>query len=129
MTTCPTHPSRLRLTGFAAAQVALFVPLARAVLVLGRRRVLIIVWVGLLILAVPSRRRWLANGHRTDGGEGARTAAAGAVPPARRGPALRRLRTGAVDPMTWRDLGWTLVRSPLGFAVSLTVVVLLLGWS
>jgi signal transduction histidine kinase len=38
-----------------------------------------------------------------------------------------KLRTIAADPMTWRDLAWTLVAFVAAFTISLTVIILLLG--
>ncbi len=124
----PQRPDRLRLTLFAAAQVVSFVPLVVlfAFWVVGG--VLMIVWVGALLLAIAvPTTRWLANGHRRMAATVlGRPLPAPYVPLAGR-PPLNRLRAVATDPMTWRDLGWMLVAMTLGFVISLTVVVLLLG--
>lgn len=124
----PRPPGRLRLTGYAALQALTLVPLIVLLVFWVVGGVLMIVWVGALLLAVaiPATRA-LANGHR-------RMAAAvlGRELPAPYAPLrglapLARLRAVATDPMTWRDLGWMLIAMTLGFVVSLTVVVLLLG--
>ncbi len=124
----PQRPDRLRLTLFAAAQVVSFVPLVVLFTFWVVGGVLMIVWVGALFLAVAvPATRWLANGHRRMAARVLdRTLPAPYVPLAGR-PALNRLRVVATDPMTWRDLGWMLVAMTLGFVISLTVVVLLLG--
>lgn len=122
------RPGRLRLTGYAALQVLAFVPLVVLFVLWVVGGVLMVVWVGALLLApaIPATR-WLADRHR-------RMAAsvlgmplpAPYAPLAGRGP-LDRLRTVALDPMTWRDLGWMLMAMTVGFVISLLVVVLLLA--
>lgn len=127
----PDHsrpPGRLRLTGYAALQALALVPLIVLFVFWVVGGVLMIVWVGALLLAiaVPATRA-LANGHRRmAAGVLGRELPAPYVPLAGLSP-LARLRAVATDPMTWRDLGWMLVAMTLGFVVSLTVVVLLLG--
>lgn len=127
----PDHsrpPGRLRLTGYAALQALALVPLIVLFVFWVVGGVLMIVWVGALLLAiaVPATRA-LANGHRRmAAGVLGRELPAPYVPLAGLSP-LARLRAVATDPMTWRDLGWVLVAMTLGFVVSLTVVVLLLG--
>jgi signal transduction histidine kinase len=121
-------PSRLRLTGFAALQTVSFVPLVVLFTFWVVGGVLMVVWVGALLLAVAvPATRWLADGHRRMASAVlGRTLPAPYVPLAGR-PVINRLRVVATDPMTWRDLGWTLMAMTVGFVISLTVVVLLLG--
>ena len=120
---------RLRLTWYAAVQVASFVPLDRAVRVLGRRRCAD----GRLgRRAVPRGRD---PGHPVAGqrppADGGRRARARRCPRRTRrwrgARRLQKLRTVATDPMTWRDLGWMLMAMTIGFVISLVVVVLLLA--
>ena len=124
----PSPPSRLRLTGYAALQALSFVPLVVLFVFWVVGGVLMVVWVGALFLlvAVPATR-WLANGHRRMAADVlGRELPAPYVPLAGRS-VLDRLKIVATDPMTWRDLGWTLVAITFGFVVSLVVVVLLLA--
>lgn len=114
------------VTGFAARQLLLLVPTVLAVVLVVVGGVLTVVTVGipLLLLVVPCLR-WLADQHRT---MAARTLGhdvpAGYLPTEGLTP-LRRLRTWAVDPMTWRDLLWALVSATVGFALALLTVLLL----
>ena len=128
MTDPAPPPSRLRLTGFAALQAVSFVPLVVLFTFWVVGGVLMVVWVGALLLAVAvPATRWLANGHRRMASAVlGQTLPAPYVPLAGR-PVINRLRVVATDPMTWRDLGWTLMAMTVGFVISLTVVVLLLG--
>lgn len=121
-------PGRLRITGYAAAHVALFVPVVLLFVIWVVGGVLMIVWAGALLLtaAVPVTRA-IANLHRRMAGR-----VLGMPLPAPYssleglGP-IARLRVVALDPMTWRDLGWTLMAMTAGFTISLLVVLLLVS--
>lgn len=119
---------RFRLTGYAALQVAAFVPLVVLFVFWVVGGVLMVVWVGAAFLAaaIPTTR-WLANAHRRMASE-----VLGAPLPAPYAPLegkslLQKLRTVATDPMTWRDLAWILMSITVGFVISFLVVILLLA--
>ena len=119
---------RLRLTGYAAAQLVLaFVMIVLLVLwIVGG--VLVVLWIGLAILAgtVPATR-WVANLHRS---MAARTLGQPVPVPYRPLPAhgfFAKARVVLADPMTWRDLAWLLVAPFVGIVVSVLVLVLLLA--
>lgn len=121
-------PGRLRITGYAAAHVALFVPVLLLFVLWVVGGVLMIVWIGALLLAavVPATRA-IANLHRRMAGDVLGTPLpAPYASVAGLGP-VARLRAVALDPMTWRDLGWSLMAVTVGFAISLLVVVLLIS--
>ena len=75
MGTCPSHrhhagpPGRLRLTGYAGAQLLLAVPSLVLFVLAVVGGVLVIVWVGIVLLfvAVPALR-WIADRHRAMAG-------------------------------------------------------------
>lgn len=125
-------PSRLRLTGYAALQAAAFVPLVPLFVFWVVGGVLMVVWVGALFLAVTiPATRWLANGHRRMAANVLRTPLPAPYAPLSGQSVLRKLRTVATDPMTWRDLGWMLMAITIGFVISLLSALLLLtivGW-
>ncbi len=128
MSTAAPPPSRLRLTAYAAAQVAWSLPLLVLLVLWVLGGVLVVIWVGLamLVVAVPATR-YVANVHRR---MAAQTLGVPVGNPYRPLPAhapLLRLRTVALDPMTWRDLAWMLTALTAGLALSLLVVVALLG--
>ena len=119
-------PSRLRLTSYAAWQLALWVPALLVLIFLIVGGVLAIIMVGLLFLlvAVPSCR-WIANEHRRMAANVLGTP----IPDQYRStePGVVGKITGwALDPMTWRDLAWLVVACTVGFAVSLIAVLLLI---
>jgi signal transduction histidine kinase len=124
--TQPAPPGLLRLTAYAAWQVALVVPclLVFVLVVVGGALSLVVVGVGLLLVAVPSCR-WLADQHRAIA---ARVLGTPLPEPYRpdpgRGP-VHRVVGWARDPMSWRDLGWLLYATTVGLALSLLVVLLL----
>ncbi|MGY2704147.1 sensor histidine kinase [Nocardioides sp. HB32] len=119
---------RLRLTGYAVAQLVLaFVLIVLLVLwIVGG--VLVVIWVGLPILAgTVVATRWVANLHRE---MAARTLGQPVPVPYRPlpdGGFFQRARSVLADPMTWRDLAWLFVAPVVGIVVSLVVLILLLG--
>ncbi len=125
-------PSRLRLTGYAALQAAAFVPLVPLFVFWIVGGVLMVIWVGGLFLAITiPATRWLANGHRRMAANVLRTPLPAPYAPLSGQSVLRKLRTVATDPMTWRDLGWMLMAITVGFVISLLSALLLLtivGW-
>ncbi|MBC2932015.1 sensor domain-containing protein [Nocardioides sp. zg-1228] len=122
------RPGPLRLTGFALAQVALAVPtlVAATLVALGAGTAVVVVGIPVLLVGLPLLR-WIADRHR------AMAAATLAHPvPADRLPdddlpLPARLATWGRDPMTWRELVWAVVSASVGLALSLAVVVLMLG--
>ena len=121
-------PGRLRLTWYAAVQAASLVPLIVLFTFWIVGGVLMVVWIGALFLAatIPATR-WLANAHRRMAADALGTPLPAPYKPLAGLPPLKKLRTVATDPMTWRDLGWMLMAMTIGFAISLVVVVLLLA--
>lgn len=124
-----TQPSdfgrRVRVTGYALEQV-LWLPLllvAFILTVVGAGLSLIVV--GLPLFGVGMALTGAAaDRHRT-----LATRITGVAMPDPRRPVpdagwLVRLRARAEDPMTWRELLWTLVAATVGFALALTVFLL-----
>lgn len=114
------------VTGFAALQLLLIVPTLLAVVTVALGGVLAVITVGvpLLLLAVPALR-WIAERHRSMAARVlGHDVPAGYLPTEGLSP-LRRVRTWAVDPMTWRDLLWVLVSVTVGFALALLTVLML----
>lgn len=114
-----------RLTRNALLQVLLALPtlLALVLTVVGGATALLVVGIPIVLVGLPMLR-WIADRHRTLAAE-----ALGHPVPAERRPvdgqhALRRLRTWAADPMSWRELAWAVVSTTVGLAISLTVVLL-----
>ena len=127
MTTNLPAPSRLRMTAYAAAQLLLAVPgiVVFVLVVVGGATALVVVGVPLLLVALPACR-WIANQHRAMAGRVLGTPFPPAYRERRDGGLIQRLVGWAGDPMTWRDLGWLLVATTVGFALSLLVVLLFL---
>jgi signal transduction histidine kinase len=120
--------SRLRLTWYAAVQAASLVPLIVLFVFWVVGGVLMVVWVGALFLAVAvPATRGLANAHRRMAADVLGTPLPAPYASLSGLPPLKRLRTVATDPMTWRDLAWTLMAITIGFVISLVAVVLLLA--
>lgn len=118
---------RWRMTGYAALHLLLFVPVVLAFVFAVVGAALVVVWVGVALLAgLLPLLRGLAGWHRTMAGRilGAPTPAPYLPLP---GGPLANLQVRASDPMTWRDLLWTLWAMSVGFVMSLLAVVLLLG--
>ena len=121
-------PSRLLMTGYAGLQVLAFVPVVLLFVLWVVGGVLMIVWVGALLLAVavPATRA-LANAHRRMAGRVLGHPLPAPYTPLQGLGPVERMRAVALDPMTWRDLGWMLMAMTVGFAISLLVVVLLIA--
>jgi signal transduction histidine kinase len=119
-------PGRLRLTSYAAWQLALWVPslLVLVFLVVGGVLAIVVVGVLFLLVAVPSCR-WIADEHRRMAADVLGTPIPDQYRRTEAG-GVGRVTGWALDPMTWRDLGWLVVSCTLGFAVSLIAVLLLL---
>jgi signal transduction histidine kinase len=122
----PRPPSRLRLTAYAAWQLALFVPSLLVLIFLLVGGVLAIIMVGLLFLlvAVPSCR-WIADEHRRMAANVLGTPIPNQYRPTEPG-IVGKVTGWARDPMTWRDLGWLVAACTVGFAASLIAVLLLI---
>jgi signal transduction histidine kinase len=122
-----TGAGRLRMTGFAAAQVLLSVP-ALVLFVLDAvagTLVVLVVGIPLLLLTLPASR-WLAGLHRRMAADVLGSPVPSPYRPVGDAGLLGRLRIWAADPMTWRDEGWLLLAMPLALTFSLLVLVLLL---
>jgi signal transduction histidine kinase len=118
---------RWAVTGYAALQVLLFVPVVVTFVLVVVSAALVVVWLGVLLLAgLLPVMRGLVGWHRTMSGRilGAPTTAPYLPLP---GGPIANLQVRAADPMTWRDLLWMLWAMSVGFVVSLLAVVLLLG--
>lgn len=121
------RPSPWQLTRDALAQIALF-PLVLVLVVLvalGGTLAAVTIGVPLLLLALPALH-WVTDKHRSM----AARALGHPVPhdrmPTDGSTAMTRIKIWALDPMTWREIAWVLVAAPVGFLLSLLVVVLLL---
>jgi signal transduction histidine kinase len=120
-------PSRLRLTSYAAWQLALWVPalLVLIFLLLGGGLAIIVIGVGILLAAVPACR-WIADEHRRMAARILGTPIPNQYRPTTKGGPIQRVTGWALDPMTWRDLAWLVVACTVGFTVSLLAVLLLI---
>lgn len=114
------------VTRFAALQLLLMVPTVLVFVLVTVGGVLTLATIGIpvLLVAVPSLR-WITKMHRS---MAARILGyelpAGYLPTEGLSP-MRRLRTWAVDPMTWRELLWVLVSVTVGFSLALLTVLML----
>lgn len=119
---------RLRLTGYAVAQLFLAIALIVLLVLWIVGGVLVVVWVGLgILVGCLFATRWIAGLHRE---MAARTLGEPIPVPYRplpQGGFFQKARVVLADPMTWRDLAWLIVAPVVGIVVSLVVVVLLLG--
>ncbi len=124
----PREPAdRLAVTGYAALQVLLFVPVLAVFILTVVSGVLAVVWVGVLFLiGLLPVVRMLAEAHRTMAARTLGRPVPSLYLPLPDGP-LARLRVRLSDMMTWRDLLWMVWAVSLGFAVSLLVVLLMVG--
>ncbi|WP_240641161.1 sensor histidine kinase [Nocardioides ferulae] len=124
----PSRPGPLRLTGYAAEQLLLLVPLLVTLVLVLVGALLVVVWIGIpLVIAGLAALRAIAQRQRR---VAARVLGSPVPTPYRPLPphgVLPRLRTRAADPMTWRDLLWLLWAISYGWVLSLVVVVLLLA--
>jgi signal transduction histidine kinase len=120
-----TGVGRLRMTGYAAAQVALSVP-ALVLFILNAvagSLVAIVVGIPVLLVTLPASRR-LADLHRRMAANVLGSPVPSPYRPTGDAGAVTRLRIWAADPMTWRDEAWLLLALPLALTLSLLVVLL-----
>lgn len=118
---------RLRLTAYAGRQLLLWLPtlLAFVVTAVGGALALVTVGLALLVWSVPLLR-WVADRHRTMAAQVLGVPVPDDRLPVPEGTRLvGRVVLWARDPMTWRELAWTLVSLTLGLALSLTAALLL----
>lgn len=123
----PAPPGRLLLTSYAAAQLALAVPTLVFLVLTVVGVATLVVWVGMafLAIAVPATR-WIADRHRR---MAARVLGIPVPRPYRPLPRRRPVEALLVvlrDPMTWRDVAWSVWASTFGFVVALICVLELL---
>lgn len=119
---------RLRLTGYAVAQLFLSIVLIVLLVLWVVGGVLVVVWIGLGILAgCLVATRSIANLHRRMAARVLGEPIPIPYRPLPPGGFFERARTVLGDPMTWRDLAWVLVAPVVGIVVSLLVLILLLG--
>ena len=124
----PRRPGPLRMTGYAAEQVAWLVPLLVGLVLFVTGGVLAIVWVGIaLVLAGLLLVRMVAERQRRIAGRVLGIDLPPAYRPAPPGGPLVRLWSMIGDPMTWRDLAWLFWAITVGWVISLLVVVLMLA--
>ncbi len=122
-TTSAPGPGRLQLTGYAAAQLFLAVPALVCFILTAVGSVLMVIWVGALLLAASlPLTRLIADAHRRMAADVLGLEVPRPYRPVPRHPwgAL-----GAVvrDPMTYRDLAWTVWAFTFGFVVALICVL------
>ena len=121
-----TSTGRLRMTGYAAAQVLLSVP-ALVLFVLNAvagTLVVLVIGIPILMLTLPASR-WLAGLHRRMAADILGSPVPAPYRPTAGVGPMERLRIWASDPMTWRDEAWLLLALPLALTMSLLVVLLL----
>ncbi|MEP7091374.1 MAG: sensor domain-containing protein [Nocardioidaceae bacterium] len=120
-----TNATRLRMTGYAAAQLLLAVPaLGLFVLdVVAGTLVVVVVGVPVLLATLPAAR-WLANLHRRMAADVLGSPVPASYRPTGDAGPIGRLRVWAADPMTWRDQAWLVVSFVLACTMSLLVVLL-----
>jgi signal transduction histidine kinase len=120
-----TNAGRVRMTGYAAAQLALCVPaLVLFVLdIVGGALAVIVVGTGILLVAMPCTR-WLADLHRGMAARVLDSPVPATYRPTDGASAFRKVVIWLTDPMTWRDKAWLLATVVLSFTLSLLVVLL-----
>ncbi len=119
---------RLRLTGYAVAQLFLAIALIVLLVLWIVGGLLVVVWVGLGILTgTLVATRSIANLHRAMASRTLGTPVPVPYRPMPDGGFFEKARVVVADPMTWRDLAWVLVAPVVGIVVSLVVIILLLG--
>jgi signal transduction histidine kinase len=116
------------LTGYAVEQVLWMVPLVVGLVFFVVGGLLVVVWLGIfLVAAAVPLIRVIANRQRHVAGQVLGVDLPSPYRPLpERGPLVRLVAT-MTDPMTWRDVLWILWAISVGWAMSLLVVVLLLG--
>src|SRR5262245_27743893 len=120
-----TFTGRVRMTGYAAAQIPLAVLSLVLFVVDVVAAVLAVVVIGLPILMVSMPlTRWVANVHRRFAARVLGSPVPSPYRPTEASGRLERLRGMAADPMSWRDLAWLLAALPLALVTSLLVVIL-----
>jgi signal transduction histidine kinase len=117
---------RLRITGYAAAQVLLAVPLLVVFVFFWVGGATAIIVVGMAILGPSlSALRWMAERHRSM----AATVLGAPMPagyrPLPEGDPFRRVLMQLGDPMTWREVAWVVYAVSFGFVLSLLGLLLL----
>jgi signal transduction histidine kinase len=124
----PARPGRLLLTRYAAEQVLWVFPLLIELVLILTGGVLVVVWIGIpLFLGGVWSLRVLAQRQRRFAARVLGTPVVSPYRPVPQGGPLVRLRAFAADPTTWRDVIWVLWAVTFGWALSLVVLVLLLG--
>ncbi|HEX4685704.1 MAG TPA: sensor domain-containing protein [Nocardioides sp.] len=120
-----TNAGRLRMTGYAAAQLLWCVPaLVLFVLdIVGGALAVIVVGVWILLVAIPCTR-WLANLHRGMAARMLGSPVPAAYRPTDGASMFGKVAIWLTDPMTWRDKAWLLATFVLSFTLSLVVVLL-----
>ncbi|CAN5549360.1 sensor domain-containing protein [soil metagenome] len=126
-TVLPAAAGRWRMTGYAALQLALAIPALAAFIVSVVGSALLVVWVGglLLVASVPATR-WIAQQHRRMAARVLGIAEPRPYRPVSGEGRWALLNTVARDPMTYRDLGWTVWAFSFGFVIALITVLELL---
>ncbi len=115
----PAQPSRLRLTSYAAAQLLLAIPALVFLVLTVVGAALLVVWVGVAFLAVTvPATRWIAERHRAMAARVLEVPVPRPYRPVPRGRPVEALLVVLRDPMTWRDLGWSVWASTFGFVVA-----------
>lgn len=120
-------PGRLRLTSYAAAQLLLAVPVLVLFVLTVVGSALLVVWVGAVILAISvPATRWIADRHRQMAARVLEIPVPRPYRPVPRGRPVEALLVVLRDPMTWRDVAWSLWAATFGFVVALICVLELL---
>jgi signal transduction histidine kinase len=116
-----------RVTGYAALHVLLFAPIVATFVLTVVSSALVIVWVGMvLLLVLIPLVRLIADVHREMAGRTLGEPMPSPYLPSQGRP-FADLLVRASELQTWRDLLWMLWAMTVGFAISLLVVVLMLG--
>ena len=128
--TAPSTPrstgGRLRITGYAAAQVLLAVPLLVVFVFFWVGGATAIIVVGMVILAPSlSALRWMAERHRSMAAQVLGEPMPAGYRPLPEGDPFRRVLLQLGDPMTWREVAWVVYAVSFGFALSLLGLLLL----
>lgn len=120
-------PSRLRLTAYAAAQLLMAVPVLALLVLTVVGTALLVVWVGMAVLAIAvPATRWIADRHRQMAARVLEVPVPRPYRPLPRRQPVQALLVVLRDPMTWRDVAWSVWAATFGFAVALICVLELL---